>query len=281
MKPRCFNSFASRPACYVPTMANIKLTDVTHGAALLKKIVAKADLNKDGAIRDGDMRQIRDHLGVAPKTSSGWLTGADGPQLVAGINSVVGRAISRGGPQLDKINTAIDEFQASAKKADLDGNGLLTDVEQKRLKTTGEKQFLNFVQWAKSKTISDIDLPAQHEFTKPEFKWSGTPEEVCQSLLAAHSDSKNDNFWPSWGGKGAARYVLTATEAKEMVKALAPLYPARQKAVLTELARRTAKSEFGCVSPNSAAKKVLEDCATSLGLHLVFKQPGAPALQVG
>jgi hypothetical protein len=259
-------------------MPNVKLADVNRSAALLKKIVARADLNKDGAIRDGDMRQIREHLGVAPKTSGRWLTPEDGPQLVAGINSAVGRAKSRGGPQLEKIYAAIDDFKALAKAADVDKNGQLDPVEQKRLRTGGEKQFMNFVNWSKSKTMSDIDLPEQHAFAKPKFKWSGTPQEVCQSLLAAHSDPKNDNFWPDWGGKGAARYVLSAAEANEMTTALAPLFPARQKAVLTELAKRTGAVEFGCVSPDNAAKKVLEKYADSLGLKLVFKQPAAPKI---
>jgi hypothetical protein len=99
---------------------------------------------------------------------------------------------------------------------------------------------------------------------------------VCTSLLNAFSERKNDNFG---GPEGPSRYVLATGEATKMVAALKPLYPARQKAVLTELARRTLVSEIGCVAVTSGARAVFEKYARDLGVTgLQFKSPNAPKL---
>ena len=153
------------------------------------------------------------------------------------------------------------------------------EAKENKLKTTGDARFLGFVAWSKGTTLSDLDFPAKYTPPKPTFKWSGTPAEVCTSLLRAESKSSNDNHWPDWANlDGPSRYVIDGGEAKAMVKALGQLYINRQKAVLTELASRTQMLNPGCVSPTDAGKAVLEAYATKLGLSLDFQQPSAPSM---
>ncbi|MCK6545873.1 hypothetical protein L6R52_08390 [Myxococcota bacterium] len=261
-------------------MASVKLSDVDRAARLLKQVADRADINKDGAIRAGDLNAIRAHEArhAGPNVDRTELSPTG--HAIAGLNAAVGRAKSRGGPQLERVHEAIDDFKRLARAGDRDGNRVLSEVEQRRLPTAGEKNFMQFVVWAKGKTMRDIDLPPQRDPARPRFDWRGTPAEVCQSLLAAHTRTGNDNFWPSWGGTnpGPSRYVITTTEAREMVAALEPMSARRQKAVLTALAARTESSEFGCVSPTDAAKRVLETYAASLGLALDLGQPSAPLM---
>lgn len=64
-----------------------------------------------------------------------------------------------------------------------------------------------------------------------------------------------------------------------MVQALKNLYPARQKSVLTELARRTEHSTFGCAAVTPKARPIFDAYAKSLGLGaLEFKNPAAPKM---
>jgi len=263
-------------------MVSVKLSDINHAATLLKQVVKKADTNEDGAIRAGDINKIRDLYGMQPSTSGNWNDGGTGAQIVSGINSAVGRAKSRGGPTLERISTAIDDLKKLTRAGDKDGDGKLDTNEQKSLKTAGEKNFMQFVVWAKSKSISDIDMPAHKAFERPKFKWSGTPAQVCDSLLLSTGNPKNDNYWPSWGSgnAGASRYVVTASEARDMVTALKNLYVGRQKSVLTELASRTHQSAFGCVSPNTAAQKVFQDYADELGITIELGHPAAPSMPI-
>lgn len=250
-------------------MANVKLSDVRHGVALMKQVVAQADLNKDGAVRGGDFRRLGE-AGVDPKVT--WA-----------LEGVANFAKSKGGPSVPNMKKAVDEFGRRAKAIDLDGSKTISPTELKKTKSDGERRFLDFCVWAKSKDLGDLDLPKPSAPKKPAFKWSGTAEEVCTSLLRAHTKSGNDNFFPHWGSgpnPGSSRYVIDGTEAKEMVAALEPLYVSRQKAVLTELAKRTEGSFFGCVSPTNAGKKVLTDYAEKLGLEITLGQPAAPHLDM-
>lgn len=209
--------------------------------------------------------------------------GSDAIHVFGGVSAALGRAKSRGGPELPKLAAAVDDFKRLSIAADANKDGQLTEQEQKKLKTTGEKNFIQFVVWAKSKKLSQLDLPPKVQYEKPKFKWTGTPKEVAQSLLLSTSNPSNDDYWPAWNPdlKGASRYVITQPEARAMVEALKPLYPARQRAVLTALAERSQSSEFGCVAPSAAAKSILENHAASLGLAVEFGQPQPPSLPVG
>lgn len=253
-------------------MPSIKLTDVTKAASLLKKVVDKADVFKDGALSREEIR----YLGQAA-------TGATkDPKTLAALQGAHGHGKATGPQPLADVKKSIDELKARVRAADKDGDGLLSEAEQRKLRTSGEKGLLGFVGVAKSHQVSDFTMPPPPPENRPRFKWSGTPAEVCQSLLAAFSIRSNDNHWPSWGvppeQRGmSARYVIDTSEAKEMVQALKNLYPARQKSVLTELARRTEHSTFGCAAVTPKARPLFEAYARSLGLSsLEFKNPAAP-----
>ena len=75
--------------------------------------------------------------------------------------------------------------------------------------------------------------------------------------------------------------MIDGNEARAMVAALKKLYPNRQKLILKALADRTESSVYGCASPTSGGKTVLEAYADSIGLSsLTFKQPGAPGFHI-
>lgn len=260
-------------------MANVKLTDVNAGARLLKRIVDRADINQDGAVRSTDLEKIRKHL-QNPDNSSGnyWAGDSQESRLYYAIRGAAEYATRVvGGRTVDDVKVAVDQLKERARAADADGDGKLADGEKSKLRTRGEKSFLEFVIAYKGKKLSDIDLPDAHETPAPSFNWSGTPAKVAQSLLDSTTKRANDNFWPS--DSKPSRYNITVAEARDMVEALRPLYKSRQKSVLTELCNRSQASEFGCVAPTDAARRVLEEYAAGLGLTLSFGQPGAPGFE--
>lgn len=254
-------------------MPNFKVSDVSRAASLLKKLVEKSDVNRDGAVRGAEGGS------VTPKRMPATNIKRLGPGHA--VTSVQRFALSKGSAQVKDIKKAVDEVAKRVRAGDKDQDGFISESELKKLSTVAERTFVMFGRDFAHKSLEDFNLPAPREPKAPRFSWKGTPAEVTSSLLDAYSDRKNDNFWPSWSGSGPgpSRYVLTDAEAKKMVKALEPLYPSRQKAVLSELARRTERSTFGCVSVNAAARKVFESYAARLGVaDLEFKSPAAPKM---
>jgi hypothetical protein len=251
-----------------------KLRSLDRAATVLKQLIPRADLNQDGAVRNGEIMELREHLFQAGKNSPG-----DVLTFVAGLQGAQSFARSRGGSSVEKLLEATDELLARVKAANKSPkDDTLDELEQRELTGAAERQFLNFATIIRGRSLADFPLPPQREPSKPKFNWSGTAAQVCQSLLEAHTNSGNDNFWPSWARQGAVRYVIDAAEAKEMADALRPLYVSRQKAVLQELARRSRTSEPGCVAPNAAAKNRLVARGDELGIALQFGNPAAPKL---
>lgn len=257
-------------------MAKLKLSDVSKGAALLKRAVDKADLNKDGAVRTSDLEKLRLHLQNPTNSRGNWWTGdSDASRLYSAVRGAVelSTRISKS-RELSDVKAAVDTLETRAAGADKNGDGALDDAEQKALRNVSDKAFLEFVAAYKGRSPKDLDFPDARATTRPRFNWKGTPAQVAQSLLDACSERKNDNFWP--GGGTPSRYNLGVDEAKAMVKALEPLFPSRQRSVLRELERRSSSSDFGCVNPTDAAAKMLENHAASLGVSVQFGQPSAP-----
>lgn len=251
-------------------MASIKLTDVNKAGRLLKRLVVKADLNGDEAIRESDIRKLAEH------SENHDIFGP----FVSAVDGLRRSARSKGGPSLDNIKETIDEAVEKLGTRDRDGSRALSDAEQQRRMTVAEVQVLQFAKVAKDKRVGDYRFPPKEEWRPGRFNYRGAPPQVCQSLLDAFSHPANDNFWPSWAvapdAPRSSRYVIDGTEARAMVRALKELYPARQRAVLTELAGRTEVRGYGCVSPTNAGKRVFERYAEELGLDLGFQQPAAP-----
>jgi len=252
-------------------MPSIKLTQVNKAGQLLKKLVDKADLNDDKAIRESDIAKLTEHARTH---------GEFGP-LASTLDSLRGSARKKGGPSLSNIKKVIDDATKKIASYDKDADGKLSNEEQGRRMTVGESQLLGFALAAKNKKVSDYKFPAKHEWQPGHFSWRGTAEQVCNSLLNAYSKPANDNFFPHWGESEpgtprASRFGVDGNEAKTMVTALKELYVSRQKSVLTELARRTQASEYGCVNPNEAATKVFKKYAEELGLDLTWGHPAAP-----
>lgn len=236
-------------------------------------MVDRADVVKDGALSREEISYIDSEAnGVA----------GDSPTIAA-LTGAHGHGRATGPQALNDVKKSIDDLAKRVRSADKDGDGVLSDKEQRALRTKGERGLLGFVEVARRHGVSDFEMPKPPPEVRPHFRWSGTPKEVCQSLLDAFSVRSNDNHWPSWAvsteRRGvAARYVVDVSEAKEMVAALKNLYPARQKSVLTELAERTASSVFGCAAVTPKAKPVFDAYAKSLGLTLEFRNPAAPGV---
>lgn len=256
-------------------MGNMKVSDVTRTATLLKKLIAKADTNKDGAVSNGDVKAIspehpRDPAKVSRQAG-----------LRSAIHGAQRYAQSKGSTTVKSVQKAVDDIAAAVKKADKDGDGKISDTEYRSLATLAAKRFVDFGQVHAKDKVTDFKLEPQREQPLPRFSWSGTPQEVTSSLLMAYSARQNDSWWPSWGSpdKGPARYVLSKAEAEAMVKALEPLYASRQKSVIAELAARSAVSKFGCVSCDAGARRVFEAYAQGLGVSgLTFGSPAAPKM---
>jgi hypothetical protein len=254
-------------------MPKMKAADVARTASLLKRLAVKADTNKDGALRNPEITQLSPYSPRDPRSNT---PNAD---LKSALHGAQRFALSRGEATVEAIHRAIDEIAQRVKAADRDGDGLVSEREYAALATVAAQRFVDFGEKHATAKVSDFKLEPQRETTPPRFDWRGTPGQVCSSLLNAFSEAKNDNFWPEWASpaKGASRYVLTQAEAKKMVEALEPLYASRQKSVLTELARRTLTSEFGCVSCSAGARAVFDAYAQRLGVQgLQFLSPGAP-----
>jgi hypothetical protein len=172
----------------------------------------------------------------------------------------------------------LGETKEKLRARDTNGDGVIVDTERRSTMTAAEKSLMSFAEVCKNLKVSDFKIPKATEWQPPPFSWSGTPAKVAQSLLDHCSNPANDNRWPRWGTptdhpSRASRYVLDTAEAQAMVEALKPLYVSRQKAVLTEIAKRTDSRDYGCVSPTDAGKRVLQAFARELGVSLTFKQP--------
>lgn len=254
-------------------MATIKVSDVSKGATLLKQLIPKADTNLDGAIR------TRELDGIAPSNARGPRPKKQA-DLRSAITGVQKYSMSKGSVKVADLKKTVDLFAKRLKAMDDNGDGKITEAEQKAIATVGEKRFADFVSTRANAKVSDFKFEEQRKPAPPRFSWKGTPEQVTSSLLNAFSDPKNDNFWPAWSQlKGAARYVLTKSEATKMVKALEPLFATRQRAVISEIASRTLASEFGCVSVDAGARAVFQAYATKLGVTgLDFESPRAPKM---
>ena len=261
-------------------MAPIKLTNVTRSATLLKKIVAKADLNLDGAVRANEVGRIN----VERNKKVGVGKNVKDPGAGPVLRSLVLFAQHKSGSTIKDINGAIDEVSTRLKALDKDGDGSISDAEQDRATTGAERTMLQFVALHSGDSIGDFPIPPAKEQWRPPFKYSGTPAEVCDSLLEAFNSRSNDGMWPKWATPGQsgkpARYVIDGGEADAMVAALGKLYPSRAKAVLVELSSRTQGQNYGCVSPSTDAQKKFQALATKLGAgKLPFKGPtGTPAV---
>lgn len=249
----------------------LKVTDIARTAKLLKQLVKASDVNQDGAVR------WREALwGVDPQKGEGISLKKKRNVRIQpnqAVHSMVRFAQGTGTKEIPEINKAIDELARRVKAGDKDQDGFISENEASKLSTGGESAFVQFGHsYAKSK-LSDFVLPQTHKGSLPPFRYSGTIKEVTTSLLNAYSTRANDNF----GAGSPSRYVISAPEAKAMVKALEALYPARQAAVLKELSKRTQKSFVGCVGVMAGAKTVFEKYAASLDLpSLTFKNPKAP-----
>lgn len=252
---------------------NVKLSTLSHAQALGEALIKKSDINSDGAIREGDISRLNAQAAKNPVMA----------ELTAILNPLRKFAQKNGGPSKANVAKALGEAVSRLKARDKDGSKVLEDNEQPKSMTVMEASVLRFAEKTKSKKASDFKFPAAFS-AQPKFNYAGPPAKVCQSLLDAFSKPANDNFWPSWATNDdmprAARYVIDGGEAKSMVAALKKLYPSRQKAILTELAGRTAATVYGCASPTNAGKKVFEAYAQQLGLSLSFGQPGAPGFHV-
>ena len=256
-------------------MPNIKVADVGPAAALLKQLVERSDVNRDGAVRWEEARWGVDRmkgLGISLKTGEGS-RGSLVPQAVESmVRFTQGTTRSS---QIGDIKDAITELTRRVRAGDRDKDGFLSEPEQRRFTTGGEGQLAAFTGRYGKRKLSDFNLPVQHDTRLPRFSWTGSTAQVTTSLLNAYSERKNDNFWGRSGG--ASRYVLSANEAKQMVAALRPLYLGRQRSVLTELSSRTLESKFGAVSVTPGARTVLAAYARELNVTgLRFLSPKAP-----
>jgi hypothetical protein len=256
-------------------MGQMKVADVARTAALLKKLIEKVDTNKDGSVSNGDVRAISPR---SPRDPNVVPRQAD---LKSAVHGAQRYAQSKGSTSVAAVKKAVDEIAAAVKKADRDGDGVVSEAEYRSLATLAAKRFVDFGQvHAKDKT-TDFKLEPQRDTPRPKFRWTGTIPEVTTSLLMAHSDRQNDSWWPSWGSpeKTPSRFVISKAEAEAMVKALEPLYASRQKGVITELSSRSQQSRFGCVSVDAKARAVFEQYADRLGVRgLTFGSPAAPKL---
>ena len=174
-------------------MGSIKVSDVSKTAALLKKLVAKADSNKDGAVSNGDVLAISPHHPRDPNLVPRQA------ELRSAIHGAQRYAQSKGSTSVQSVQKAVDELAAAVKKADKDGDGVVSEAEYRSLATLAAKRFVDFGQKYGTDKVSDFQLAPQVDTPRPPFKWSGTIPEVTSSLLMAYSARQNDNWWPSWG----------------------------------------------------------------------------------
>ncbi len=248
-------------------MASIKLTDITKSIAAAKTFAKKTDLDKDGIVTNAETKAIASHLSKTNQTAT--------PSLA--LDTLMQWSKKKfNDTSVKDLVAAADDLGKRIKAADKDGDGQLSDTEQKSLRTNGERGLVQFALAMKGKSAGDFDLKTTLPPEKPGFfDYRGTPVQVCENLLKAFSRKSNDNFWPTWSGlKTPSRYVLDSNEAKAMVGALKKLFDGKQKSVLQALSDRTQMSGVGCVSPDAAAQAIFKDYAKSLGMNtLPFKGP--------
>jgi len=189
-----------------------KLSDISQAAKLAKSLVARSDINSDGAIRAGDVSKIS----ADSKTKA--------MDAYVGLLDQLRRTAAKdGGPTTANVKKAIDTAVKKLKARDKDESGALEDSEQPRTMTALETRMVQFASSAKGKTVSSFKLPEPYEVKAPRFSWRGSAADVTTSLLNAYSKPANDNFFPvrvESGQPRASRFVVNGAEARTMVAAL-------------------------------------------------------------
>jgi hypothetical protein len=95
-------------------MASLKLTDLTKATRLLDRLVAKADVNGDGAIRAGDVDRIRNQPGVGRITRG---SGNETQLLTVTLDTFRRSAASQGGPHAGQHSYGAGGNQGEAARA--------------------------------------------------------------------------------------------------------------------------------------------------------------------
>lgn len=253
-------------------MKNVTMSQVKSGAALLKKLLAKAD-NGDGTLT---VRELQAAVNPAKGKPVDGLTQAT---LVDAVNKmkVTSERTVKG------IQKAVDDVFKEIKKGDVDGSSSISPEEVKKLKTKLAKSLVEFSGTHGRKSASSFNIVPHVEdvyvptrpFRAPK---NASSAHYVDSLVQHFNSWANDNSKHGRRPESITRYVLGVDETKAVAKEIAKLAPAKAKAALRELAKRIAGKDGAMplyVDPKG--QTVLNRVAKDFGVTANFKgNPRAP-----
>lgn len=215
-------------------MADLKLTRVRSGAALVKKLLDKAD-NGDATLTLSELKKA--YRGNRPPDQ--WTVDVKTHDV---LQAAVNKKKSAGERSVGGIKQGVDEALAEIKAADLDRDGQLTAAEQKKVKTPLGRSLLAFseahgdksVTWFKIKAAEEVYVPSRPFRAPP----NASPVHWIDAAVKHFNGYSNDNSTHGPRPQSITRYVLGRTEASGLVAELEKLPAAKAKAALIALGKR-------------------------------------------
>jgi hypothetical protein len=265
-------------------MADMKLKRVQSGAALVKKLLEKAD-NGDQTLTVGEVDKAlgpsNPPPGTRPDTWSADL--ATRSVLTAAVN----KTKSTGDRTLDGIKKGVDAAFKEIKAADLDGDGALTVAEQKKVKTNLGKLLMGFAEAHGDKSVTWFKIKPGEEMYVPKRPFRAPANATASAWVDAavkhFNGFSNDNSTHGRRPDSITRYVLGTTEAKGIVSELEKLTATKARAALRALDKRiNTGNPLRIEDPkrvylDEGGQKVMGALAKKLGISVDLKgEPKAP-----
>ena len=267
-------------------MPSIPIKRISSAAALVQKLVDKVD-NGDATLTVAEFKRVnpgwQPQVRGQPRVYKGSLDAETDAVLLAAIN----RAKTRGDRSTTGIKSGIQEVVDEFKKADADGDGKLSDAEQKKVKSPLGLSLAAFATLHGGDSISDFKLPAVAGVYVPKTPFvmprGATSMGIVDALVKHFNAFSNDNRVND-ATHTPTRFVLGEVEAKGIAAEIAKMPQTTAKGVLAAFAQRIQMNDTTDFKPpriwidNAKGIAAFDALAKGLGVKADFQgKPGAPS----
>ncbi|MBK7556262.1 MAG: hypothetical protein IPI55_17190 [Flavobacteriales bacterium] len=253
----------------------IRKSEINAAASLLKRLVDKADVNKDGSLTPRDLNTAAGKPKTAKRYEHMDVSTFEALKLTVGGGKSAGKQDNVG------LKEIIDDAKVRALALDRDGNGVLSAAEGSRRTTNLAKALMEFARNHAGDKVADFKFGKLEE---PGFRPArpftprGNAEQVANAVVKHFDNWNNNNRWP---GGFTSRVVMGPDESKLVLAEIEKLSPARAKAVLTRISESIHSGAPGLMYVTPEALRQWDRVAARLGVpDLDFKgartAPGFP-----
>jgi hypothetical protein len=186
----------------------IRKSEINAAASLLKRLVDKADVNKDGSLTPRDLNTAAGKPKTAKRYEHMDVSTFEALKLTVGGGKSAGKQDNVG------LKEIIDDAKVRALALDRDGNGVLSAAEGSRRTTNLAKALMEFARNHAGDKVADFKFGKLEE---PGFRPArpftprGNAEQVANAVVKHFDNWNNNNRWP---GGFTSRVVMGPDESK-------------------------------------------------------------------